>query len=52
MIDAYLKAERIDDAVKMLNRMVDVNLRVVAVFGTRVFGELIRNGKLAESAGF
>ncbi|KAJ4895559.1 Pentatricopeptide repeat-containing protein [Raphanus sativus] len=50
MIDAYLKAERIDDAVKMLNRMVDVNLRVVAVFGTRVFGELIRNGKLAESA--
>ncbi|XP_010475886.1 PREDICTED: pentatricopeptide repeat-containing protein At1g10270-like [Camelina sativa] len=50
MIDAYLKAERIDDAVKMLNRMVDVNLRVVADFGTRVFGELIKNGKLTESA--
>ncbi|CAH2038401.1 unnamed protein product [Thlaspi arvense] len=50
MIDAYLKAERIDDALKMLNRMVDVNLRVVADFGTRVFGELIKNGKLTESA--
>ncbi|KAF8111019.1 hypothetical protein N665_0076s0024 [Sinapis alba] len=50
MIDAYLKAERIDDALNMLNRMVDVNLRVVAEFGTRVFGELIRNGKLTESA--
>ncbi|CAN8294466.1 unnamed protein product [Cochlearia groenlandica] len=50
MIDAYLKAERIDDALKMLNRMVDVNLRVVADFGTRVFDKLIKNGKLAESA--
>ncbi|CAF2051509.1 pentatricopeptide repeat-containing protein At1g10270 [Brassica rapa] len=50
MIDAYLKAERVEDAVKMLNRMVDVNLRVVAEFGTRVFGELIRNGKVKESA--
>ncbi|ESQ35837.1 hypothetical protein EUTSA_v10006738mg [Eutrema salsugineum] len=50
MINAYLKAERIDDALKMLNRMVDVNLRVVADFGTRVFGELIKNGKLTESA--
>uniref|UniRef100_A0A1J3F2Z1 Pentatricopeptide repeat-containing protein n=2 Tax=Noccaea caerulescens TaxID=107243 RepID=A0A1J3F2Z1_NOCCA len=50
MIDAYLKAERIDDAIKMLNRMVDVNLRVVADFGTRVFGELIKNGKFTESA--
>ncbi|KFK43314.1 hypothetical protein AALP_AA1G108400 [Arabis alpina] len=50
MIDAYLKAERIDDALQMLNRMVDVNLRVVADFGTRVFGELIKNGKLTESA--
>ncbi|KAL0703772.1 hypothetical protein Bca4012_070197 [Brassica carinata] len=49
MIDAYLKAERIDDALKMLNRMVDVNLRVVAEFGMRVFGELIKNGKLIES---
>ncbi|KAJ4915371.1 Pentatricopeptide repeat-containing protein [Raphanus sativus] len=50
MIDAYLKAERIDDALKMLNRMVNVNLRVVADFGTRVFGELIENGKVIESA--
>jgi len=50
MIDSYLKAERIDDAVKMLDRMVDVNLRVVADFGARVFGELIKNGKLTESA--
>ncbi|CAH8384030.1 unnamed protein product [Eruca vesicaria subsp. sativa] len=50
MIDAYLKAERVDDALKMLNRMVDVNLRVVAEFGTRVFGELIRNGKVTECA--
>ncbi|KAL0794606.1 hypothetical protein Bca101_065983 [Brassica carinata] len=50
MIDAYLKAERIEDALRMLNRMVDVNLRVVASFGTRVFGELIKNGKVIESA--
>ncbi|CAH8340125.1 unnamed protein product [Eruca vesicaria subsp. sativa] len=50
MIDAYLKAERVEDALKMLNRMVDVNLRVVAEFGTRVFGVLIENGKLVESA--
>ncbi|KAF8108054.1 hypothetical protein N665_0115s0064 [Sinapis alba] len=50
MIDAYLKAGRVDDAVKMLNSMVDVNLRVVAGFGTRVFGVLIENGKFTESA--
>ncbi|KAL0694496.1 hypothetical protein Bca4012_061676 [Brassica carinata] len=50
MIDAYLKAERIEDALRMLNRMVDVNLRLVASFGTRVFGELIKNGKVIESA--
>ncbi|KAL0697551.1 LOW QUALITY PROTEIN: hypothetical protein Bca4012_053673 [Brassica carinata] len=49
MIDGYLKAGRVEDAVKMLNRMVDVNLRVVADFGTRVFGELIGNGKVMES---
>ncbi|CAN7134463.1 unnamed protein product [Brassica rapa subsp. narinosa] len=50
MIDAYLKAGRVEDALKMLDRMVDVNLRVVADFGTRVFGELIENGKVKECA--
>ncbi|CDY20645.1 hypothetical protein Bca4012_093848 [Brassica carinata] len=50
MIDAYLKAGRVEDAVKMLDRMVDVNLRVVADFGTRVFGELIENGRVRECA--
>ncbi|XP_010553655.1 PREDICTED: pentatricopeptide repeat-containing protein At1g10270-like [Tarenaya hassleriana] len=49
MIDAYLKAERLDDAVQMLKKMVDSNLRVVASFGTRCFSELIKNGKAVES---
>ncbi|KAL6184023.1 hypothetical protein ACLB2K_045430 [Fragaria x ananassa] len=50
LIDAYLNVERIDDALMIFNRMVDVGLRVVATFGNRVFTELIKNGKAAECA--
>ncbi|KAM7263229.1 hypothetical protein ACFE04_000912 [Oxalis oulophora] len=50
LIDTYLKMERIDDALNMLNKMVDANLRVVANFGTRVFEELIKNGKASQCA--
>ncbi|XP_050376883.1 pentatricopeptide repeat-containing protein At1g10270 [Argentina anserina] len=50
LIDAYLNAERIDDALRVFNRMVDVGLRVVASFGNRVFTELIKNGKVVDCA--
>ncbi|GKV31614.1 hypothetical protein SLEP1_g40290 [Rubroshorea leprosula] len=50
MVDAYLKAERIDDALQTFTKMVESGLRVVASFGSRVFGELLKNGKNAESA--
>jgi pentatricopeptide repeat protein len=50
LIDAYLKREEIDDVLRTLNKMADAGLRVVASFGTRVFGELIKNGKEVESA--
>ncbi|KAE9595131.1 hypothetical protein Lal_00041164 [Lupinus albus] len=50
LIDAYLKMERIDDALRVLNRMVDAGLRVVASFGNSVFGELIKNGKAIDCA--
>ncbi|XP_023546091.1 pentatricopeptide repeat-containing protein At1g10270-like [Cucurbita pepo subsp. pepo] len=50
LIEAYLKLEQIDDVLKVFNRMVDVGLRVVASFGNRVFGELIKNGKAVECA--
>ncbi|KAK4769203.1 hypothetical protein SAY86_027353 [Trapa natans] len=48
MIEAYLKAERIDDALSMFHRMVDAGLRVVASFGNRVFEELIKDGKAVD----
>ncbi|PKI50285.1 hypothetical protein CRG98_029358 [Punica granatum] len=48
LIEAYLKAERIDDALSMLHRIVDAGLRVVASFGNRVFEELIKNGKAVD----
>ncbi|KAK4799736.1 hypothetical protein SAY86_025101 [Trapa natans] len=48
LVDAYLKAERIDDALSMFQRMVDAGLRVVASFGNRVFEELIKNGKVVD----
>ncbi|XP_054814546.1 pentatricopeptide repeat-containing protein At1g10270 isoform X2 [Prosopis cineraria] len=50
LIEAYLKMERIDDALRVFNRMVDAGLRVVASFGNRVFDELIKNGKAIDSA--
>lgn len=50
LIDAYLKVKRIDDALTIFNRMVDVGLRVVASFGNRVFNELINNGKAVDCA--
>ncbi|KAJ1415127.1 Tetratricopeptide-like helical domain superfamily [Sesbania bispinosa] len=50
LIDAYLKMERIDDALRVFNRMVDAGLRVVASFGNRVFDELIKNGKAIDCA--
>ncbi|KAK6945535.1 Pentatricopeptide repeat [Dillenia turbinata] len=49
LIDAYFKQQRIEDALQTFNKMVDAGLRVVASFGTRVFGELIKYGKIAET---
>ncbi|RDY14102.1 Pentatricopeptide repeat-containing protein, partial [Mucuna pruriens] len=50
LIEAYLRMERIDDALRVFNRMVDAGLRVVASFGNTVFAELIKNGKAIECA--
>ncbi|CAL1385632.1 unnamed protein product [Linum trigynum] len=50
LIEAYLKLERFDDALRIFDRMVESGLWVVASFGTRVFSELIKNGKAVESA--
>ncbi|MED6138948.1 hypothetical protein PIB30_079272 [Stylosanthes scabra] len=50
LIEAYLKMERIDDALRIFPRMVDTGLRVVASFGNRVFDDLIKNGKAIDSA--
>ncbi|XVF41269.1 hypothetical protein PTKIN_Ptkin01aG0267100 [Pterospermum kingtungense] len=50
MIDAYLKAERVDDALQSFTKMVESGLRVVASFGTSVFNEFLKNGKNMESA--
>ncbi|MED6167226.1 Pentatricopeptide repeat-containing protein [Stylosanthes scabra] len=50
LIEAYLKMERIDDALRIFHRMVDTGLRVVASFGNRVFDELIKNGKAIDCA--
>ncbi|CAJ1963804.1 unnamed protein product [Sphenostylis stenocarpa] len=50
LIEAYLKMERIDDALRVFNRMVDAGLRVVASFGNTVFDELIKNGKAIDCA--
>ncbi|CAL1352514.1 unnamed protein product [Linum trigynum] len=49
LIEAYLKLERFDDALRIFDRMVESGLWVVAGFGTRVFSELIKNGKAVES---
>ncbi|KAF8016104.1 hypothetical protein BT93_H1590 [Corymbia citriodora subsp. variegata] len=50
LIDAYLKENRVDDALSMFNRMVDAGLRVVASFGNRVFEVFIGNGKAVDCA--
>ncbi|XP_004503478.1 pentatricopeptide repeat-containing protein At1g10270-like [Cicer arietinum] len=50
LIDGYLKVDRIDDALRIFNKMVDAGLRVVATFGNRVFDELIKNGKAIDCA--
>ena len=50
LIDTFLKVNRIDDALKVLNTVVDASLRVVASFGNRVFDELIKNGKASDCA--
>ncbi|XP_044462172.1 pentatricopeptide repeat-containing protein At1g10270-like [Mangifera indica] len=50
LIDAYLKVERIDDALQLFNRMVESGFRVVVSFGTRVFSEFIDKGKAADCA--
>ncbi|XP_027932257.1 pentatricopeptide repeat-containing protein At1g10270-like [Vigna unguiculata] len=50
LIEAYLRMERIDDALRVFNRMADAGLRVVAGFGNTVFDKLIKNGKASECA--
>ncbi|KAI9157656.1 hypothetical protein LWI28_025859 [Acer negundo] len=50
LIDAYLKVQRIDDALRLFNQMAASGMRVVLSFGTRVFSDLISNGKAAECA--
>ncbi|KAL2342283.1 hypothetical protein Fmac_010223 [Flemingia macrophylla] len=50
LIEAYLRMERIDDALRVFNRMVDAGLRVVASFGNTVFDKLIKNGKAIDCA--
>ncbi|XP_074302528.1 uncharacterized protein LOC141634144 isoform X2 [Silene latifolia] len=50
LIDAYLKEKRIDDALGMFNRMVDVKLRVIPLYANRWFTELIENNKAVECA--
>lgn len=50
LIDAYLKVDKIDDALKILNKMVDRCFKVVATLANRVFNELIKNGKAMNCA--
>ncbi|KAL5131743.1 Pentatricopeptide repeat-containing protein [Glycine soja] len=50
LIEAYLRMDRIDDALRIFHRMVDSGLRVVATFGNTVFHELIKNGKAIDCA--
>jgi len=50
LIEAYLRMERIDDALRVFNRMADAGLRVVAGFGNTVFDKLIKNGKAIDCA--
>ncbi|XP_074290027.1 pentatricopeptide repeat-containing protein At1g10270-like [Silene latifolia] len=43
LIDAYLKEKRIDDALGVFKRMVDVKLRVLPLYANRWFTELLEN---------
>ncbi|XP_021734396.1 pentatricopeptide repeat-containing protein At1g10270-like [Chenopodium quinoa] len=48
LIDAYLKDQRIDDAMRMFEMMVEANLRVITDYANRWFTELIQNNKALE----
>ncbi|KAI3695098.1 hypothetical protein L1987_78086 [Smallanthus sonchifolius] len=48
LIDAYLKAGRIDEAMEKYTKMVDAGLRVIPTYANRWFSELIENGKVVE----
>lgn len=48
LIDAYLKEQRIEDALQMFDRMVDANLRVIPLYANRWFTELVENNKAVE----
>ena len=48
-IDAYLRMERVDDALHMFHRFVDSGLRVIVSFSNRVFDEFVNKGKAGES---
>ncbi|KAJ4829861.1 hypothetical protein Tsubulata_049009 [Turnera subulata] len=49
LIDAYLKVEKVDDVLRLLNKMAEADLRVDGSFGSKVFGELIKRGKGADA---
>ncbi|KAK1440397.1 hypothetical protein QVD17_06222 [Tagetes erecta] len=48
LIDAYLKAGRIDEAMEKYTKMVDAGLRVIPTYANKWFSELIDNGKIVE----
>ncbi|XP_057251916.1 pentatricopeptide repeat-containing protein At1g10270 isoform X2 [Beta vulgaris subsp. vulgaris] len=48
LIDAYLKDQRIDDAMRMFDLMVGANLRVITAYANGWFTELIKNNKVLE----
>ncbi|KEH23219.1 PPR repeat protein [Medicago truncatula] len=50
LIDACLKVNSIDDALRILNKMVDVGIKVDTPSSNRVFGKLIKNGKVMDCA--
>lgn len=50
LIDAYLKVEKIQEVYVLFSKMVEVGLRVIPVFGNRVFDALVKNNKAVESA--
>uniref|UniRef100_A0A5B7B499 Putative ACT11D09.4 n=1 Tax=Davidia involucrata TaxID=16924 RepID=A0A5B7B499_DAVIN len=50
LIDAFFKMERVDDALQMYTKMVEAGLRVIPDYANRWFSELVKNGKVLESA--